>query len=160
MLLDTSGLISYFDRGDARHADAVGLFQTAERRLTHNYVLAEFVAFLPAVSLLGSRSSPELPRRPASSATLGGSGCQSRGLNRAAALEFVAELSDSLEVEMHWVDEALHRAGVLLWQSRRDKTYSLCDAVSFLLMRHRNLSEAFTTDRHFEQEGFVRLLKA
>jgi len=38
------------------------------------------------------------------------------------------------------------------------KTYSLCDAVSFVLMRRRSLSEALTTDRHFEQEGFRRLL--
>jgi len=42
--------------------------------------------------------------------------------------------------------------------ARQDKTYSLCDAVSFVLMRRRHLTEAWTTDRHFEQEGFQRLL--
>ncbi len=41
---------------------------------------------------------------------------------------------------------------------RQDKTYSLCDAVSFVLMRQRNISEALTTDHHFEQEGFRQLL--
>ncbi len=40
-----------------------------------------------------------------------------------------------------------------------DKTYSLCDAVSFVLMRLEGITEALTTDHHFEQEGFVRLLK-
>ena len=40
----------------------------------------------------------------------------------------------------------------------QDKTYALCDAVSFVLMRQRHLTEALTTDRHFEQEGFQRLL--
>jgi uncharacterized protein len=44
-------------------------------------------------------------------------------------------------------------------QGRLDKSYSLCDAVSFLLMRERAITEALTTDRHFEQEGFTRLLK-
>lgn len=44
--------------------------------------------------------------------------------------------------------------------ARLDKSYSLCDAISFLVMRQRGLSEALTTDHHFEQEGFVRLLKA
>ena len=37
--------------------------------------------------------------------------------------------------------------------------YSLCDAVSFVLMKQRGLREALTTDHHFEQEGFTRLLK-
>jgi predicted nucleic acid-binding protein len=41
---------------------------------------------------------------------------------------------------------------------RLDKDYSLCDAVSFLLMRARGLTDALTTDKHFEQEGFRRLL--
>ncbi|MEM9809150.1 MAG: nucleic acid-binding protein, partial [Cyanobacteria bacterium P01_D01_bin.56] len=41
---------------------------------------------------------------------------------------------------------------------REDKTYSLCDAVSFVLMCQRGITDALTTDRHFEQEGFVRLL--
>jgi predicted nucleic acid-binding protein len=36
---------------------------------------------------------------------------------------------------------------------------SLCDAVSFVLMRARGILEALSTDHHFEQEGFLRLLK-
>ncbi|MEH2285259.1 MAG: hypothetical protein V7K90_28760 [Nostoc sp.] len=42
--------------------------------------------------------------------------------------------------------------------ARQDKSYSLCDAVSFVLMRQRGVTEALTTDHHFEQEGFRRLL--
>jgi predicted nucleic acid-binding protein len=56
------------------------------------------------------------------------------------------------------VDEALHHAAMALLMARPDKTYSLCDAVSFVLMRQRHVTEALTTDRHFEQEGFQRLL--
>lgn len=44
-------------------------------------------------------------------------------------------------------------------QKRIDKNYSLCDAVSFVIMNDREISEALTTDKHFEQENFVRLLK-
>lgn len=44
-------------------------------------------------------------------------------------------------------------------KTRSDKTYSLCDAASFILMREYEIVEALTTDKHFEQEGFVRLLK-
>jgi predicted nucleic acid-binding protein len=42
--------------------------------------------------------------------------------------------------------------------ARQDKSYSLWDAVSFVLMCQRGVTEALTTDRHFEQEGFVKLL--
>jgi uncharacterized protein len=45
-----------------------------------------------------------------------------------------------------------------LLERRPDKSYSLCDAVSFILMRRRGITEALTTDRHFEQEGLRRLL--
>jgi predicted nucleic acid-binding protein len=66
-------------------------------------------------------------------------------------------LNDS-RVEIVWIDEALHQQALELLFARADKTYSLCDAVSFVLMRERNEPEALTTDRHFEQEGLVRLL--
>ena len=36
--------------------------------------------------------------------------------------------------------------------------WSLTDCISFIVMQERNISEALTTDRHFEQAGFIRLL--
>ena len=66
-------------------------------------------------------------------------------------------LQDPL-TEMYWVDESLFRAGLALVNARPDKSYSLCDAVSFLILRRRGLTQALTTDHHFEQEGFHRLL--
>ena len=63
------------------------------------------------------------------------------------------------EVTLVWLDESDHRESVALLKSRHDKRYSLCDAASFVLMRRFNVREALTTDHHFEQEGFVRLLK-
>jgi len=129
MLLDTSGLFSYYHRNESQHADAVTFFKAASTRLTHNYVLAEFVPL-----------------------------CQTRGLNRVEALTFVADLLDDPLVEVVWVDEAMHRSALVLLRRQIDKTYSLCDAVSFLLMEQYGLTEALTTDHHFEQAGFVRLL--
>ncbi|MCC5663257.1 hypothetical protein LC653_04750 [Nostoc sp. CHAB 5784] len=62
------------------------------------------------------------------------------------------------DIETVWINELLHREAVKLLMARQDKTYSLCDAVSFVLMRQRSVTEALTTDHHFEQEGFRRLL--
>jgi predicted nucleic acid-binding protein len=130
MLLDTSGLLCLLDESDKRHGEAQALYKTADEPSTHNYVLAEFVPL-----------------------------CQSRRINRADALTFVIDLLHNPRIEVVWVDEFLHRTALTLLQARLDKTYSLCDAVSFLVMRQRGMTEALTTDRHFAQEGFRRLLQ-
>jgi predicted nucleic acid-binding protein len=84
--------------------------------------------------------------------------CQARRLPRGPVLQFVADVADDAAFNVVWVGEPLHRAAVALLGDRGDKSYSLCDAVSFLLIRQHGLSEALTTDHHFEQEGFRRLL--
>ncbi|HZP83745.1 MAG TPA: PIN domain-containing protein [Chthonomonadaceae bacterium] len=129
MLLDTSGLLAYYNADENHHADAIRLFRGSRNKLTHSYVLAEFVAL-----------------------------AQARNLARRPVLAFLRQLIGHPKVEVVWVDEAHHEEAMRLLESRLDKTYSLCDAVSFVLMRERGIMEALTTDRHFEQEGFQRLL--
>jgi uncharacterized protein len=129
MLLNTSGLLGYLDLTEPIHQDACRLMIAASRRLTHSYVLAELVAL-----------------------------AQVRGLPRRPVLEFLEGLMDGVLVDLVYVDEELHRAAVDLLSRRLDKTYSLCDAVSSVLMERRGLHEALTTDHLFEQAGFVRLL--
>ena len=131
MLIDTSGLYSFFDEKDFRHADASAFVESAAVRLTTGYVLAEFIPL-----------------------------CQTRGLNRKKTLEFVETLLTNPLVEIVWVNEDLHQQAFALLQERLDKTYSLCDAVSFIIMRERGITEALTTDKHFKQEGFIKLLKS
>ena|SRR5947209_4107464 len=130
MLLDTSGLMCLFDQREHQHARAVELYNASRARLTHNYVLAEFVA------LAHARHAP-----------------------RALALEFAASLLNNSRVELIWVGAPLHQSALTLLQQRLDKDWSLCDAVSILLMQQRGFTEALTTDHHFEQAGFTRLLK-
>ena len=129
MLLDTSGLLCLIDGRDFRHREAQLFYDAARERITHGYVLAEFVALARA-----------------------------RGIPRSSALAFAMDIQDDAEVEVVWVDEALHRKAVLLLQDRMDKAWSLCDAVSILLMQRRGIAEALTTDHHFEQAGLQRLL--
>jgi len=80
-------------------------------------------------------------------------------MNRIKTLTFLSDLMDNPLVEIIWVDEALHRGAQSYLQSRLDKQYSLCDAISFLLMQEYGITEALTTDHHFEQAGFQRLLR-
>lgn len=44
-----------------------------------------------------------------------------------------------------------------LFHSRPDKSYSLTDCLSFIIMRRNGLTTALSTDRHFQQEGFHTL---
>lgn len=131
MLLDTSGLLCLQHASEAEHDAAVAYFDASFWRVTHSYVLAEYVAL-----------------------------AQARGFPRREALDFEADLQDTSEVEVIYVDEELHRAALGLLQRRLDKSWSLADAVSFVLMQRMGLTEALTTDHHFNQAGFVRLLTA
>ena len=45
------------------------------------------------------------------------------------------------------------------WAARPDKDWSLVDCASFIVLETRGLAEARTADRHFDQAGYVRLLK-
>jgi uncharacterized protein len=65
-------------------------------------------------------------------------------------LDFVSELASDPNVAIVWVGEEDHRSAIDLLRERPDKDYSLCDAVSFLQMRRRGVTEALTTDHHFE----------
>lgn len=131
MLLDTSGLLCFLHKDELQHERAVELITTSRTRLTHNYILAELVA----LALV-------------------------RGFSRSTVLSYSLELINNSNVQTIWVDEPLHREAIDLLLARQDKTYSLCDAVSFVLMRRQGIIEALTTDKHFEQEGFTRLLRS
>jgi predicted nucleic acid-binding protein len=47
---------------------------------------------------------------------------------------------------------------VQFYSQRLDKEWGLTDCVSFIVMQDRKITEALTTDEHFEQAGFRALL--
>ncbi len=57
------------------------------------------------------------------------------------------------------VDHSLWQRGWQLFLDRLDKDWSLTDCISFVVMQEYDVNRAFTSDRHFEQAGFIRLLK-
>ena len=50
-------------------------------------------------------------------------------------------------------------SGIDLYSRRPDKDWSLTDCTSFITMEQENITDALTADHHFEQAGFVALLK-
>jgi len=53
----------------------------------------------------------------------------------------------------------LVKAGLDHYRRRPDKDWSLTDCISFVVMQREGITEALTADHHFEQAGFVALLK-
>jgi predicted nucleic acid-binding protein len=129
MLLDTSGLMCLLDKRETRHDKATQLYNSAVRLVCHNYILTEFVALAIA-----------------------------RRVPRPAALKFIDAVVRSGEIDINWVGQELHERAMNLLTKRIDKTWSLCDSVSFVIMKEHGVLEALTTDHNFEQAGFVRLL--
>ncbi len=129
MLIDTSGWLCVLHKDEPEHEKTVRLYNDAPVLVTHSYILAEFVPL-----------------------------AQVRKFPRQSNLTFTQRILDDTDVKLIWVDEGLHRQAVQLLLERDAKTYSLCDAVSFIVMSKLGIAEVLTTDKHFEQEGFVRLL--
>lgn len=133
VFLDTMGLIAYINSRDPFHQRARQIYHALKvKRVTTDAVLVEVGALL---------RSPE--RRP-------------------LALQLKQSIDAACQsgmVEVVHADEALLEKAWALYSQRLDKAYSVVDCLSFIVMRDRGITEAFTYDHHFEQEGFVRLLR-
>ncbi len=101
------------------------------RFITTNYILTELVALL---------TSPLRTPRP-------------------RTIAFVASLKSSPFIDIVHVDAKLDAQAWQLLFDRPDKDWSLVDCASFVVMQNNKLIRALTTDPHFEQAGFIRLLK-
>jgi predicted nucleic acid-binding protein len=68
------------------------------------------------------------------------------------------DLRADARVDVVDADAQLWQRGIALYDSRRDKGWSLTDCISFVVMTDRKITDALTGDRHFEQAGFRALL--
>ncbi len=126
VFVDTSGLLALLNAKDGNHARAGRAFANLRARQA-SLVSTSFV-LVETYALVGRRLGLEAVR------------------------SFRADFAPLIDVV--WVDEALHNAGLDLLLDRRKRLLSLVDAVSFITMRQGNVAEAFAFDPHFEQEGF------
>ncbi len=76
-------------------------------------------------------------------------------LSRPEVLHFINQIKPLAQIV--YIDAALDAAAWALLEQYDDKEWSLVDAASFVAMRQRGIAEAFTTDQHFIQAGFIRV---
>jgi predicted nucleic acid-binding protein len=68
-------------------------------------------------------------------------------------------LRQDRDVRVLMPDTEQFLAGISLYEARPDKDWSLTDCISFVVMEREKIGQALTADHHFEQAGFVALLK-
>lgn len=135
LFIDTSGWASLFIPTETYHVKAADYFRQAQRTkqrlITTNYIITELVA------LLGSRQRTPRPK----------------------LFQSIDSINLAPYVDLIHIDAVTNAVAWELCKSRLDKAWSLVDCSSFVVMQQVAIQEALTTDKHFEQAGFVRLLK-
>ena len=127
---DAFYFVGLLNRADQYHARIVAAArQLREDVLTTEWVLAEF-----ADALAESSSRRLVP-------------------------QFIRALEQDPKVRIVRAGSELFQRGLQLYEERPDKEWSLTDCLSFVVMEEENIREALTGDQHFEQAGFIALLK-
>jgi len=124
--VDTSALYALLDRDDENHRAAAAWFTGGDVAIRD--LLTHNYVVVESAALVDRRLGPQAAR---------------------ALLEDVIPT-----VSLAFVDESLHRAATSAFLAAPRRGPSLVDRVSFELMRHRHIKEAFAFDRDFRTVGF------
>ena len=73
--------------------------------------------------------------------------------SRGVAAEGYRRAHADARIEVVPFQPELIDSAVQLYRTRPDKNWSLTDCLSFVVMERRHLTDALTTDGHFEQAG-------
>jgi predicted nucleic acid-binding protein len=79
--------------------------------------------------------------------------------HRLKALDLIEILLSRKSCSIEWVNESLLLDAIDLYERHHDKSWGMVDCLSFVVMRRRRIREALTNDQHFEQAGFVALMR-
>lgn len=79
--------------------------------------------------------------------------------DRRAFVQLCQSLTADPAIDIVPLSHDLWERGRLLYADRPDKYWFLTDCISFVVMKDNGITEALTGDHHFEQAGFVALLK-
>ncbi len=131
LFLDANYLIALEVSDDQHHSDAyphwTKLLESRPALVTTSYVMDEVVTFLNSK------------------------------LQHDKAVSVGNNLISSPTIQLVHVDEPLFYQGWQYFEQHTDKTFSLTDCISFVLMKRLEITQALTFDKHFTQAGFVKL---
>jgi predicted nucleic acid-binding protein len=133
LFIDTSAFYAIADTSDRRHQsvskfsdNAIGKYQL----VTTNYILDELHTLLLA------------------------------HIGYHVAVTYKKEIDKLIDVEILeiiWIDEAIANQSWQIFEKFNiDKEWSFTDCTSYVVMKQKGITEAFTLDRHFTQMGFVQ----
>lgn len=129
IFVDTGAWIALADADDEHHRAAAGIYpsltQNYRRLVTSNLVVAETYVILR------------------------------KALGHRAAITFLDILRESPRIHKVCSTLELEQEAERILRQYADQDFSFTDAVSFALMRQRDIVEAFAFDRHFSTAGFV-----
>jgi len=78
---------------------------------------------------------------------------------RQTAVQIISLIQSSANTMVVRIDKEIFAEAWRLYSERLDKEWSFTDCTSFIVMNRMGLTDAFTSDHHFEQAGFNILLK-
>ncbi|MDJ0761998.1 MAG: PIN domain-containing protein [Myxococcota bacterium] len=125
VFVDTSAILALLVANDENHDDAVHKFDAL--RLEKAELVTNSYVLVETYALLGRRFGASAVRR------------------------FRNNFAPLLNVT--WVDEEMHEAGLDLLADQSKRRLSLVDAVSFAQMNAQRIDRAFAFDRHFSSHG-------
>lgn len=79
---------------------------------------------------------------------------------RSSAIKLLESLESDPNVDIVLLTREIYYAAFDLFKQRTDKEWGLVDCVSFVVMQNRGITDALTTDNHFQQAGFRALLRS
>ncbi|MDJ0708391.1 MAG: PIN domain-containing protein [Leptolyngbyaceae cyanobacterium MO_188.B28] len=78
---------------------------------------------------------------------------------RQTSVQLTNQIISAPEIEIIPQTSALFKSALELYEQRSDQAWSHTDCTSFLIMQQREILEALAHDKHFEQAGFIALLR-
>ena len=128
LFVDTGGWLGVLDPKDKYHPQATDFFRQAlstyAALITTNLVIAE--------TYINIR----------------------RHSSHDKAIAFLNLIETSSRIQCVWSDQELEMRAREILRLYQDQDFSYADAVSFALMQHEGLTDAFAFDRHFHTMGF------